>query len=265
MTFAAPADSPAITDERRADPERPPFRVRAVCLDVDDTLVDYTGSAKHALAEMLGASHGVEKAWEIWQEVTDEHALAAVEGRIRYTELHALRTRAFFSAIGEEIDGTEAARREHARAEAMRAGWRLFPDARDSLDWLRFAGIGVAAVTNASGAHQRTKLADLGLAGAFDVVVIAGEVGVAKPDPVIFHTACRELGAAPGEVAHVGDKLDSDAMGADRAGLHGVWLDRAGHAEFAAPERIAVIESLTDLPELLVCGVGNPVVTPGRA
>lgn len=238
MTFAAEPDV---------------YPVSGVCLDVDDTIVDYTGSAKRALAAMIGSDRGIDAAWEIWQQITDEHALAVVNGALRYSEMHAVRTRAFFAAVGEEIELAEASRREHGRAEAMRAGWRLFPDAADCLDWLRVAGMRLAAVTNASGAHQRTKLADLGLADTFDAVVIAGEIGGAKPDPMIFHTACAKLGCDVGRVAHVGDKLDADAMGAMHAGLHGVWLDRSGRAGYAAPDGVSVIRSLRGLPELLVC------------
>lgn len=252
MTFAAASASPAATDPSGR------FPVGGVCLDVDDTLVDYTGSAKRALAAMLGSGAGIESAWEIWQQITDEHAMRVVDGELRYGDMHAVRTRAFCAAIGEEIDGEEAARRERARAATMRASWTLFDDARDCLDWLRMAGMRLAAVTNASGVHQRAKLADLGLADVFDAVVIAGEIGAAKPDPVIFRTACAELGCPPSAVAHVGDKLDADAMGAMHAGLHGIWLDRtSGAADYAAPAGVSVIDSLRVLPELLVCGLGR--------
>ncbi len=215
--------------------------------------MDYTGSARAALAVLLdGAGCTVDSVWTIWQQVTDQHAAAVVTGELCYPTVHTLRTRAFFAAIGERLDGVEAERRERRRSEEMRRRWMLFEDAAGCLDWLRAAGMKIAAVTNASGAHQRVKLADLGLAGTFDTVVIAGEVGVAKPDPVMFHTACAELGCVPDEVAHVGDRLDADAMGAARAGLHGVWLVRDGRADLAAPEGISVISGLSELPELLV-------------
>jgi putative hydrolase of the HAD superfamily len=248
VTCAAAFTSPTATDSAGR------FPVSGVCLDVDDTLVDYTGSAKHALAAMLGSGAGIEPAWQIWQQITDEHALAVVRVELRYADMHAVRTRAFLAAVGEEVDAEDAARRERARAATMRASWTLFDDVRDCLDWLRVAGMKLAAVTNASGGHQRGKLADLGLADAFDAVVIAGEIGVAKPDPVIFRTACTELGCSPSAVAHVGDKLDADAMGAKHAGLHGVWLDRtSGACGHAAPEGVSVIDSLLVLPDLLVC------------
>ena len=51
-------------------------------------------------------------------------------------------------------------------------------------------------ITNNEPVHQRGKLAQVGLSDGFDVVVISGEVGVAKPDPAIFEYACSALGVA---------------------------------------------------------------------
>lgn len=115
-------------------------------------------------------------------------------------------------------------------------------------------------MTNASGSHQRTKLADLGLERFFDHIVIAGEVGSAKPDSEIFHSVCRVLECEPAQTVHVGDRLVADAVGARDAGLHGVWLDReAGHVDGREeagqrdlPSRIHVLESLDQFPQLFV-------------
>lgn len=249
MTFAAPTIT-HIADQASEKLTRP---LRAISLDVDDTLVDYAGSARNALSVMLGSDCVVDSVWHIWEQLTDDHAAAVVAGKLDYGHGHAVRTRAFFSAIGQDVDEDEAWHRERIRSTAMRECLRLFEDTLDCLDWLRAAGMKIAAVTNASGAHQRIKLAELGLADFFDAVVIAGEIGVAKPDPVIFHTACAELGCSPDETVHVGDRLDADAIGAARAGLHGVWLERHGRAGLSGPDGIWVVNSLAELPELLVC------------
>src|SRR5207248_11631544 len=125
------------------------------------------------------------------------------------------------------VDAENVAGFERRRKDLLRRSLRLFEDVLDCLDWLRAADVLLAAVTNASGAHQRAKLADLGLARFFDHVAIAGEMGVAMPDAVMFHSACAALGCGPEETAHVGDKLHTDAVGARDAGLEGIWLDRA--------------------------------------
>jgi putative hydrolase of the HAD superfamily len=223
--------------------------VRAVCLDVDDTLVDHSASSRGALRLLLGHDN----AWPLWQQITDEHVARVVAGVIDSDTMLWQRTKEFFGCLGELLDDGEAIRRESVRVRAMREGWTLFDDTLPCLEWLTAVGVKIAVITNASGPYQRAKLANLGVARYIDEVVIAGELGAAKPDPVIFRTACARLGYQPAEVVHVGDRLDLDAIGARDAGMVGVWLNRTGPAGGALPSDVAMITSLELLPELLVC------------
>lgn len=223
--------------------------VRAVCLDVDDTLVAHSAASRAALTMLLGQ----DKAWPLWEQVTDHHVRRVVAGEIDADTMRWQRTKDFYSYLGEALEDAEAQRREDIRVRAMRAGWTLYDDALPCLEWLAAVGVKVAIVTNASGSSQRTKLAELGVAGFITEVVIAGELGAAKPDPVIFHTACARLGFEPAEVAHVGDRLDVDAIGARDAGLAGIWLNRRGPVDGRLPRGVSMITSLDLLPELLVC------------
>jgi putative hydrolase of the HAD superfamily len=213
--------------------------VRAVCLDVDDTLVAHTESARSALRLLLGHDN----AWSLWAQITDEYVARVVAGEFHSDTMRWQRTKEFFACLGEYIDDAEAMRREDVRVKAMRAGWELFDDTLPK----------IAVVTNASGSYQRHKLANLGMAEFIDGIVIAGELGAAKPDPVIFHTACSMLDCHPSEVAHIGDRLDLDAIGARDAGLRGVWLNRTDPGQGELPHGISVIATLAELPELLVC------------
>lgn len=254
MTFGL-VPFPATSDRRSTGlvAEHEPPRIRAVCLDIDDTLVDFTSSARRALYDLIGR----DDMWPRWQRTTDEHVARVVSGELSYDAMHRARTKAFFADLGALLDDDLVATLEERRCTQLRTTWQLFSDAVPCLDWLRAAGIKLAAVTNASGQHQRTKLAGLGIARFFDTLVIAGELGAAKPDPVIFHTACARMGVSPAETLHVGDLLDTDAVGARDAGLHGVWLARS--ASHPAPEPgIQTIETLDDLPKLLVSEYRTP-------
>lgn len=218
-------------------------------MDVDDTLVAHSAASRAALTMLLGR----DKAWPLWEQITDEHVRRVVAGEIDPDTMRWQRTRDFYGCLGESLSDAEAQRREDIRAHAMRAGWTLYDDVRPCLEWLSAVGVKIAAVTNASSSYQRRKLAELGVAGFITEIVIAGELGAAKPDPVIFHTACARLGFAPAEVAHVGDRLDVDAIGARDAGLAGVWLNRTGPVAGRLPAGVSMITSLDLLPELLVC------------
>lgn len=223
--------------------------IRAVCLDIDDTLVDYVASARAGLAALIGH----DGAWSQWAELTELHHERVLSGEIDFETMRLQRARAFFAERGECLSDTELASREARRMNAMRGAWRLFDDALPCLHLLRSAGLMLAAITNASSKHQRSKLATVGLIDTFDVLIIAEEAGMAKPNPEIFHLTCRKLRVPPRQTMHVGDRLDLDAKAAVDAGLSGVWLVRPGVEVTVdrVPPGVHVITSLLELPELL--------------
>jgi putative hydrolase of the HAD superfamily len=245
VTLAAAAPPPATA--------RHDFLARAiggVCLDVDDTLVDYGTSMRAGLRELLGA----DDAWADWCAVTEQYYPRFTSGEIDFDTMRWQRTREFFAIRGEVLDDGEVVAREERRMAAMQRAWQLFDDALPCLRALRAGGLRLAAVTNAAGEHQRGKLRALGLDGAFDVLMISDELGVAKPDAGIFHAACAALDIRAGQAVHVGDRLDLDAEAAHAAGLHGVWLDRSRRGAASGRGDIAgvtVISELSQLPDLV--------------
>ncbi|MGH3756228.1 HAD family hydrolase [Actinophytocola sp.] len=272
MTFGlVPFQTEAAAAERHPHAAAPtgllhghrPIPIRAVSLDIDDTLIDFTSTARQALCDLIGR----DDMWSRWQRTTDEHVARVVAGDLSYEDMHTARTKAFFADLGALLDDDLVADLERQRNTRLRATWRLYDDTLPCLDWLHAAGVKLAAVTNASGSHQRGKLERLGIDRFFDTVVIAGELGVAKPDPVIFHTACARLGVPVEAALHVGDLLEADAIGARDAGLHGVWLDRSltGRHGLRAYAGVHVIESLADLPELLVTEYRTPDLSAAPA
>ncbi len=70
---------------------------------------------------------------------------------------------------------------------------------------------------------------------------------VGKPNPEIFHRACRRLEVEPAESLHVGDSVSEDLEGARAAGLAALLLDRRD----AYPEIADRILSLGEIPERL--------------
>lgn len=109
----------------------------------------------------------------------------------------------------------------------------------------------LALLTNGAPGLQREKLAGSGLGPYFDVVLVAGEAGVGKPDPRLFALALDRLDVSPGEAVMVGNSLRSDVAGAQGAGIRAIWLNRAGKelAKGAVPD--AQIASLGELARTL--------------
>jgi putative hydrolase of the HAD superfamily len=234
--------------------------VKAVLVDLDDTLLDYSGGVDDCWAGACAAvEHGIEPATLVdalaaarqwfWSD-PERHRRERVDmlGAWRKIVEDALRR-----CAQDVPDGTAAAIAADFAAR-RRAMMRLFPDARACLERLKAAGIALALVTNGDARQQRDKIERHALAPFFDVIVIEGEFGAGKPDEVVYRAALEGLGACAHEACMVGDHLEFDVAGPQRLGLRGVWIDRAGAGLPAdarvQPDRIIRALSELDVPLL---------------
>jgi FMN hydrolase / 5-amino-6-(5-phospho-D-ribitylamino)uracil phosphatase len=205
--------------------------IRAITLDLDDTLwpVGPTIVRAERLAHEWLAQHApaVAAAWSvdrlrelrmtIMQSRADlRHDLAAVR-RV------ALQTAFRETAESAEADATHPQYIEQALEVFMAARNQvdLYPEVAASLERLsqRYP---IASLTNGNANLQR-----IGLDHLFQATVSAHAHGTSKPDPALFHIACRALDCAPEEVVHLGDDAELDVRGARGAGLHAVWINRS--------------------------------------
>ncbi len=108
----------------------------------------------------------------------------------------------------------------------------------------------VALVTNGRPVTQRSKLADLGIADAFDRILYCHpETGhPPKPDPAPFEAVAAAFDVSPAECVVVGDGHAADVTGAHRAGARSVWtpVDRP-HEELPTDPEPAPTRRTTEL------------------
>lgn len=82
-------------------------------------------------------------------------------------------------------------------------------------------------LTNGSPDLQKTKLSITPeLVSYFDQIIISGDFGRGKPDPAIFEHALSRMFLSKEEAIMVGDNLMTDILGANRAGIKSVWINR---------------------------------------
>jgi putative hydrolase of the HAD superfamily len=190
-----------------------PDALRAITLDLDDTLWPVGPTlvaAESVLAEWL-RTHAPRTA-----AATTPQARAAIR-------------QALLAERPEHAHDMSFLRREGLRRAMLAAGddpalaepaFEVFLDARQRVEpfddvvpvlsrWAR--RFRIVAVTNGNADVGRTGL------GAFFVgAVSAHELGCAKPDPRMFHAACRVAGVEPAQVLHVGDDPHLDVLARPR-------------------------------------------------
>lgn len=229
-----------------APPAGAPPRPRALLLDLDGTLMDHEGAARDALLRVmrgagLASQGGPQAAVAQWKSLEREHFQRYLDGEITFEAQRLARVGEFLASHGvQETDpGRLLAWFEGYRVH-YEDSWNLYPDVAPLLHGVRTRGFPVrlAVVTNGDAGQQAEKMRRLGLVGT--PLFASSAVGTRKPAPGIFLHACRSLEVAPSDAWFVGDDRDADAIGACRAGLRGIWLDRsADQVSDAAPDRVA--------------------------
>ena len=135
------------------------------------------------------------------------------------------------------------------------AGWQrveALPGAVETLERLH-EGWTTALATNAAASNEaeiRLALRRVGLDGLVDRVYCFKAIGYPKPSTQFFAYILKDTGAPPDSHVMVGDDFERDILGANRAGLHAIWLN-----EHTAEERTGdlyrTIHALHELPEAL--------------
>jgi putative hydrolase of the HAD superfamily len=213
---------------------------RAILFDLDDTLYDYRAywhaKLHHALDEILGQH----------VQLSREALVADAVARGIYADAMP----AWLAGYGVE----DVALVERAQERYRQNWWErlsLHEGTPALLAELR-KRFRLGLITNGPARTQRPKIASFGLEALMHAILVSGELGVAKPDPLIFRQALELLRVAPDEALYVGDSLAYDLAGAAAAGLDFVWMNPRGEplpAELPRPQ--AIIARLDELRPLL--------------
>ncbi|MFC1783250.1 HAD family hydrolase [Planctomycetota bacterium] len=83
----------------------------------------------------------------------------------------------------------------------------------------------------------------------FDTIIDSTVVGWAKPDRMIFQMALEQLRLPAESCAYVGDKYESDILGAQAAGLKPIWITKCPNQNH--PNESVDARRIEALPELL--------------
>jgi HAD superfamily hydrolase (TIGR01662 family) len=135
--------------------------------------------------------------------------------------------------------------------------WQAEKELISTLEVLKQQGYALGLISNAGDDDDVKTLIDkAGIRHYLDFAVSSAGEGIRKPDPRIFHLVLNTLGVSPAQTVMVGDRLETDILGAHNAGMAGILITRRAdqtenslHLQTIIPD--AAIESLAELPDLL--------------
>ena len=196
-------------------------------LDGDDIHHRFLASWKRHTAanrgnETANALASEERAYTWWKEVF----LESIGGLVKEEDI-------------DKVFG--ACFREYARGKY----WRAYDDVLPALQALTARGIELVVLSNWDHRLHQT-LMELDLGRYFTHIYISTEIGFAKPQSGAFHHILNGRKFPAKDVLHIGDSLQDDCLGAQKAGLKTIHLNR-DNIQTGANDDIPSIHTLDEL------------------
>lgn len=198
------------------------MRYKLILIDLDDTLFDFQAGnriAVNQLMEELGLASPT--VFDEYQSVNHACWQALERGEMTQEVLHVERFRRFLRQKDLALDPAQVADRF---TELLGEQAIPLPGAEELVRALA-QHLPVVALTNGITAIQTRRMRRSPIREFLTRMVISQEAGVSKPDERIFQIALD--GVAPADALMIGDGLQSDVLGANRAGVDMCWYNPA--------------------------------------
>ena len=232
------------------------MKYKDLFIDFDDTLYDTYGNAVIALRETFEAFR-LERFFADPQVFYDAYWAANIDLWTRYSKgeitrpyLIVERFRRPLSA-GQGLDVTEPFCLEMSDKflEFCSSKPGVVEGAHELMDYLKHQGYRMHMCSNGFHEVQYKKLAACGLKDYFDTIILSEDAGANKPSMQYFDYALRQSGADIATTIMIGDNLQTDIMGANRAGLDTILFNRWGIDPSPVPTY--TVETLRDIMKIL--------------
>lgn len=222
-----------------------------ILFDADDTLFDFSRSARFAFSRTLEFFEIRDRGdyWEVYEYFNKETWTAFERQEITAVELRRIRFERFLDAVGEYREPLEM--NAHYLKELSQTKF-LMNGAIELVEELLEKKYRLGLITNGLKEVQRPRIAQAHMEAYFEVIVVSDEIGVAKPHPEFFEHAFMEMGRPEKQhVLIVGDSLQSDIQGGGNFGIDTCWFNPRKSANLTAIQPTYQIERLEDLNKFL--------------
>lgn len=230
--------------------------VKVVFIDIDDTLLSFSGSVREIMrtgfAE-FGLPACTDGAYAVFERVNAELWRRIERGELDLPGLERIRWNAIFDELVIDFDGIafEAYFRRKLFSSAISA-----PHALELVRYLseRYT---LCAASNGPYEQQINRLRTAGMLDLFDHVFISSKMGAEKPSRAFFDACFAELRAAglgdlrPEETMIIGDSMTSDIAGGAAYGMQTCLYRPAAQPSVPEPAPNHIISNLMDAKAFL--------------
>lgn len=195
-----------------------PERVTTITFDSYSTLVD-VDAAEQALADRVGNPEPISK---LWRSRSLAYTFVANQTDA-YQPFYEMNR----DALQYALDAFEVEIPPEERDEILAVYHELdvFDDVRDGIERLRDAGYDCFVVSNGNPEMLASMIEHARIDDLIDDTISADEIETFKPAAELYRHAAARTGTPIDEITHVTAGW-FDVMGAQHAGMQGVWANR---------------------------------------
>lgn len=228
--------------------------IKHIFFDLDRTLWDFERNSNTTLLQLISHFNLTEKGIDNADNFIKKYKIHNErlwdlyrEDKITKEKLRSKRFRMTLIEYGiDDEDLAEQFGLAYIKQSPLQTN--LFPFTHKVLSYLR-TKYRLHIITNGFEEVQHIKLEAADLKQYFDVVATSEEVGVKKPNPKIFEFSLEQANAKAGQSIMIGDDLLVDVLGAEEAGMQGIYFNpnknehklEIGHEIFCLSELMEIL------------------------
>ena len=234
-------------------------RYKAIFLDWDDTIGDWT-TAEHQALRDIYETYQLKQLYPSFEDYLNAYKPYNLElwgmygrGEVSKERLHLQRFLKPLLVNGTDGENEELVHLAHEiGAEFLRLTNKYFcllPDAEQVVRYLA-AKYPLTIISNGFKEVQYYKFEHSGLSPYLTHTLISEEAGINKPQPGIFRIALERNGVTAEEAVMIGDSYSSDIAGAKAAGIDQIWVKGDG-VPAAGETATYIVRRLADVMEIV--------------
>ena len=227
--------------------------IKHIFFDLDHTLWDFEKNSSEAILELF-EQHQLEQYIGSFTDFINDYQRINVEHWDKYNrgeiDKHTVRYGRFYELFEKYgVPDHRVFAETFADAYILIAPHKphLFPGAHEVLQYLK-TKYTLHIITNGFKEVLELKITKTNLKDYFELILSAEDVGVNKPNPLVFKTALERTNALAYESLMIGDSYEADIVGAKNAGMQTLHFNPKREPK---KSECAEIHDLSDLLHLL--------------
>ncbi len=220
--------------------------VTDVFFDLDHTLWDFDKNSMLAFKRVFkkhAIAIAVEDFINVYEPINFSYWKLFREDKVSKIELRRGRLSETFSVFKLNYTLEKIDELADSYIEELPGDNHLFNGAEMILDYLA-EKYTLHIITNGFNDVQHLKLKNSGINKHFSTVTTSEEVGVKKPNPLIFTSALKKANASPSSSIMIGDTFEADILGAENVGMETMYYN---YRKESIPKKYTIVDHLLDI------------------